>query len=69
MLGISCAELWGISYNLLDLMKLKTPNIPHNSENLSEKISMQILKLKEYRQSIISEAVTGKIDVSDWKVE
>ena len=26
-----------------------------------------IKKLKEYRQSIISEAVTGKIDVRDWK--
>ena len=27
----------------------------------------QIEKLKEYRQSIISEAVTGKIDVRDWQ--
>lgn len=27
----------------------------------------QIDKLKEYRQSIISEAVTGKIDVREWK--
>ncbi len=27
----------------------------------------QIGKLKEYRQSIISEAVTGKIDVRDWQ--
>jgi type I restriction enzyme, S subunit len=26
-----------------------------------------ITKLKEYRQSIISEAVTGKIDVRDWE--
>jgi type I restriction enzyme S subunit len=26
----------------------------------------QIEKLKEYRQSLISEAVTGKIDVRDW---
>lgn len=26
-----------------------------------------ILKLKEYRQSIISEAVTGKIDLRDWQ--
>ena len=33
-------------------------------ENL---ISIQIEKLKEYRQSIISEAVTGKIDVRDWQ--
>jgi type I restriction enzyme S subunit len=27
----------------------------------------QIEKLKEYRQSIVSEAVTGKIDVRDWQ--
>jgi len=33
-------------------------------ENLN---SIQIDKLKEYRQSIISEAVTGKIDVRDWQ--
>ncbi len=30
-------------------------------------ILIQIEKLKEYRQSIISEAVTGKIDVRDWQ--
>jgi type I restriction enzyme S subunit len=29
--------------------------------------SIQIDKMKEYRQSIISEAVTGKIDVRDWQ--
>lgn len=34
--------------------------------NLNFKISSQIEKLKEYRQSIISEAVTGKIDVSNY---
>ncbi|WP_288955341.1 restriction endonuclease subunit S [uncultured Polaribacter sp.] len=27
-----------------------------------------IIKLKEYRQSLISEAVTGKIDVRDWQL-
>ncbi|GAA4890401.1 restriction endonuclease subunit S [Flaviramulus aquimarinus] len=32
-----------------------------------EKLEKSIKKLKEYRQSIISEAVTGKIDVRDWK--
>jgi len=30
-------------------------------------INDQIIKLKEYRQSIISEAVTGKIDLREWK--
>ena len=28
---------------------------------------LQIDKLKEYRQSLISEAVTGKVDVRDWQ--
>ena len=36
-------------------------------KELSEKLEYQIEKLKEYRQSIISEAVTGKIDVRDWR--
>lgn len=31
------------------------------------KISNQIEKLQDYRQSLISEAVTGKIDVRDWQ--
>ena len=34
-------------------------------ENLN---TIQIDKIKEYRQSIISEAVTGKIDVRDWQL-
>lgn len=34
---------------------------------LSEMLDLQIEKMKEYRQSIISEAVTGKIDVRDWQ--
>lgn len=37
--------------------------------NLISKIKTQSKKLKEYRQSIISEAVTGKIDVRDWQVK
>ena len=32
--------------------------------DIMEKVSLQIIKLQEYRQSLISEAVTGKIDVS-----
>jgi len=35
---------------------------------LVESIYVQIQKLKEYRQSLISEAVTGKIDVRDYVV-
>lgn len=34
---------------------------------LNQSLSIQVEKLKEYRQSIISEAVTGKIDVRDWR--
>ena len=33
----------------------------------SNKLKLSIQKLKEYRQSLISEAVTGKIDVRDWQ--
>lgn len=42
----------------------------HNKDYtlLIEKAKSQTKKLKSYRQSIISEAVTGKIDVRDWKV-
>lgn len=36
-------------------------------EELFSKSFLQIEKLKEYRQSLISEAVTGKIDVRDWE--
>ncbi|NKI28447.1 restriction endonuclease subunit S [Arenibacter sp. 6A1] len=36
--------------------------------NSVEKLKSSIKKLKSYRQSIISEAVTGKIDVRDWQV-
>jgi type I restriction enzyme S subunit len=36
-------------------------------DSLIHDITNQIEKLNEYRQSMISEAVTGKIDVRDWK--
>lgn len=37
--------------------------------NIEADIKIQIQKLKEYRQSLIYEAVTGKIDVRDFEVE
>lgn len=37
------------------------------NNKISNELKLQIEKLKEYRQSIISEAVTGKIDVRDWQ--
>lgn len=36
-------------------------------DSISSKILLQIEKLQTYRQSLISEAVTGKIDVRDWQ--
>jgi type I restriction enzyme, S subunit len=36
-------------------------------EKVIKEINFVIIKLKEYRQSIIAEAVTGKIDVRDWQ--
>ena len=44
------------------LIKLK-----NNMDDLIFDISTQIQKLKEYRQSLISEAVTGKIDVREFQ--
>jgi type I restriction enzyme S subunit len=38
-------------------------------DNALEKTKSSLSKLKTYRQSIISEAVTGKIDVRDWQVK
>lgn len=37
-------------------------------DDLVSKIKEQIQKLKEYRQSLISEAVTGKIDARDYNI-
>jgi len=36
--------------------------------DLVKDIQAQIQKLKEYRQSLISEAVTGKIDARDYNI-
>ncbi|WP_459212764.1 restriction endonuclease subunit S [Aquimarina rhabdastrellae] len=45
-----------------DFIKSKVDQFAHSIV----KIQTSIQKLKEYRQSLISEAVTGKIDVRDW---
>jgi type I restriction enzyme S subunit len=42
-------------------------NLTSKIEISSEELIKSIQKLKEYRQSLISEAVTGKIDVRDWQ--
>jgi type I restriction enzyme S subunit len=38
-------------------------------KNIKEKTKTQIEKLKEVKQSLISEAVTGKIDLRDWEIK
>ena len=50
---------------------LDTKIIKPESNNIKNAIigtETSIKKLKEYRQSLISEAVTGKVDVRDWQV-
>lgn len=37
-------------------------------KTVKNKIQTQIEKLKEAKQSLISEAVTGKMDLRDWEV-
>jgi type I restriction enzyme S subunit len=39
-----------------------------NMDEIIRKFSMQIQKLKQAKQSLISEAVTGKIDLRDWEI-
>lgn len=41
----------------------------NNIDLTVQMVFSQIEKLKEYRQSLISEAVTGKIDVRDWETK
>lgn len=43
-------------------------NKVNNIDNLVELVATQIQKLKEYRQSLIYEAVTGKIDIRNFEV-
>jgi type I restriction enzyme S subunit len=69
-----------IGLTTLKKLKLLVPKVAEQNEivkylesfnnyflEITEKLTNQIEKLKEYRQSIISEAVTGKIDVRDWQ--
>ncbi|MGI6226260.1 MAG: restriction endonuclease subunit S [Peptococcales bacterium] len=49
---------------IADYLKEKIDNI----NKIIGKIQTQIQKLKEAKQSLISEAVTGKIDLRDWEI-
>ncbi|WOA64425.1 restriction endonuclease subunit S [Bacillus mycoides] len=44
-------------------------NLEFDFEKVLGELHLQTQKLKNFRQSLIYEAVTGKIDVSDWEVE
>ena len=45
-------------------LDLKTANL----DELIFTVKLQIQKLKQAKQSLISEAVTGKIDLRDWQI-
>lgn len=70
----------GLTFEAIKAFIIPLPNITIQNEIVNQignlinqliyieaKILTQIEKLKEYRQSIISEAVTGKIDVREWQ--
>lgn len=50
---------------ILESLNLKLKEI----KNMTSVVKLQIEKLKEYRQSLIYEAVTGKIDVRDMELD
>jgi type I restriction enzyme S subunit len=52
-----------VQHEIIQKIKDKTGII----NSLNAKVISQLEKLKEYRQSIISEAVTGKIDLREWQ--
>ncbi len=51
--------------DIVNYLDIKTAEI----DDIISEIKLQIQKLKEYRQSLISEAVTGKIDVRDYAID
>jgi len=67
------AEELGESFLLLPPQKQQTEIVTYleyqvgRIEDLGNRIIEAISKLKEFRQSIISEVVTGKIDVRNWQ--
>ena len=74
------AKMPRASWDFIGNLKVPLPNIKeqeeiveyliklkNNMDDLIFDISTQIQKLKEYRQSLISEAVTGKVDVREFE--
>lgn len=79
-LGTTGGNREGLTFEAIKEFVIPLPDLKEQGEILSTVQSslnryyelenlniMQIEKMKEYRQSIISEAVTGKIDVRDWQ--
>jgi type I restriction enzyme S subunit len=79
-LGITGGNREGLNFEAIKNFLIPVPDIISQGEIVRDielklasfeillsKNSQQIEKLKEYRQSLISEAVTGKIDVRDWQ--
>lgn len=69
-LNVKNVEAYRIGVPPIEEQKEILEFIVRNSNSLNELIAKNEIvlnKLKEYRQSIISEAVTGKIDVRDWQ--
>jgi type I restriction enzyme S subunit len=78
-LGTTGGNREGLTFEAIKDFILPIPEIPiqmeivdkieasmRKFEEIESKNNFQIEKLKEYRQSIISEAVTGKIDLREW---
>ncbi len=74
------AKMPRASWDFIGNLKVPLPNIKeqeeiveylikltNNMDDLISDISTQIQKLKEYRQSLICEAVTGKVDVREFE--
>lgn len=79
-LGITGGNREGLNFEAIKDFLIIVPNIESQKEiqieldksvNRFQKLELmiytQIESLKEYRQSLISEAVTGKIDLRDWQ--
>ncbi|NLY76619.1 MAG: hypothetical protein GX080_00840 [Tissierellia bacterium] len=50
--------------DIVNFLEIKTKGL----DNIINKTKTQIQKLKEAKESLISEAVTGKIDLRDWEI-
>jgi len=79
-LGITGGNREGLNFEAIKNFLIPIPDFNNQNEIVQQvevklesfdvlltKNLQQIEKIKEYRQSLISEAVTGKIDVRDWQ--